>query len=190
MGRKSAVSAADEDVLIAFELAPIGLCLTRNRIIRRCNSRFAEMFGYPVEELTNRSLECLYPSRDEFEHMGAKGLPLMKTTGSYSDERIMRHRDGHLFWCHVSGRSLDRAHPYACAAWLFEDLSVRRSLAAAFTRREREIAHLLTTGKTSKQMAKALSLSPRTVEAHRARLMRKLNACTPAEMIARLVGLN
>lgn len=112
----------------------------------------------------------------------------MADTGVYSDERIMRRRDGQLFWCHVSGQTLDRSDPFACAVWVFEDISARRPVGAALTPREREIAQQLVAGATSKQIARQLGLSPRTVEAHRARLMTKFNATTAAELVARLLG--
>jgi hypothetical protein len=50
----------------------------------------------------------------------------MRDSGRNADERIMRHRDGRLFWCHVAGRSLDRDDPFECAVWMFEDISPRR----------------------------------------------------------------
>ena len=51
----------DEDLVLAFDLAPVGLCVSRERVIQRCNAAFAEMFGYPGADLEGRSLECLYP---------------------------------------------------------------------------------------------------------------------------------
>lgn len=179
---------ATEDLVLAFDLAPVGLCVSRNRVIQRCNQAFAAMFGYEAAALAGASLEILYPSADEFELTGRRGLTVMRDTGSYRDDRIMRRRDGRLFWCHVAGRSLDRNDPFACAVWMFEDLSAHRPVTAALTTREREIAQHLVTGRTSKQIARSLEISHRTVEAHRARLMRKLDVQTPGEMIARLIG--
>lgn len=183
-----ACPAPDDDIRLAFDYAPVGLCVTRERVIGPCNAAFAEMFGYAIEELIGHSIEILYPSHQEFENIGDRGLEPMKASGHYSDERIMRHRSNGLFWCHVSGRSIDRAHPFAHAVWMFEDLSSRRPVTAALTAREREVAQLLATGKTSKHIAKALKVSSRTVEAHRARLMRKFEANTAGALIARLVG--
>ena len=181
---------AEKDLLLAFDLAPVGLCVSRNRVIQRCNQAFAAMFGYQPIELNGESLERLYPSIEEFEHIGRLGLPVMRETGSYTDDRIMRHRDGHLFWCHVSGRSLNRSDPFAYAVWSFQDLSAARPVSTSLTTREREIAQLLVAGKTSKQIARSLEISHRTVEAHRARLMKKLDVSSPGEMIAKLVGFH
>jgi len=181
--------AAADEVALAFELAPVGLCVSRDRIIRRCNAAFGAMFGYPASDLEGRSLACLYPSPAEFEHIGAQGLPVMQRTGQYSDERIMRHRSGRLFWCHVAGRALRRDQPFAHAVWMFEDISSRRPVVVELTVREREIVRQLAAGHSTKEIARALDVSPRTIDGHRARIMKKVGARSASEMISRLVGL-
>lgn len=177
-----------DDLELAFHLVGVGLCISRERIIQRCNQAFAEMFGYTPEALTGKSLECLYPSPEEYEHTGSRGLPVMQKTGCYSDERIMRKKDGSLFWCHVVGRSLCRDAPFACAVWSFEDMSTKRPVRVEMTGREREVAQLLIEGKSSKEIARLLDISSRTVEAHRARLLRKFNVKTVVELISKMVG--
>ena len=177
-----------ETLELAFSLAPVGLCVSRDRFVETCNEAFAEMFGYEVHDLVGKPLAPLYPSLDEFRHVGNMGLPVMRDRGVYSDERIMRRRDGSLFWCHVAGRALDRSDPFACAVWMFEDISQRRPVTTSLTLREREIAQQLVTGATSKQIARTLGISPRTVEAHRGRLMKKFDAATQGELLARLLG--
>lgn len=173
---------------LAFDLAPVGMCVTEERVVVLCNPAFGQMFGYAPEELAGQPLAPLYPSEDEYLHIGRLGLPVMQDQGTYGDERIMKRRDGSLFWCHVVGRALDRARPFAQAVWMFEDISPRRRVAGGLTAREREVAQHLVAGGTSKQIARHLGLSPRTVEAHRARLMKKLGAATHGELVARLVG--
>lgn len=179
----------DGDLGLVFDLAPVGLCSSRDRIIQRCNTAFAAMFGYETHALKGRSMEILYPSPNEFENIGAQGLSVMKKTGVYSDERIMRHRNGDLFWCHVAGRSLERDEPFACAVWMFEDISARRVVARDLTTREREIARQLAAGQSTKQIARTLGVSPRTIDGHRARIIRKVGAKSASEMIAKVVGL-
>lgn len=182
--------AVDEDLELAFDLAPVGLCVSRERTIQRCNAAFGSMFGFEPASLLGRSLECLYPSRSEFEHIGQQGLAAMQKTGHYSDERIMRHRSGRLFWCHVAGRSMHLDKPFACAVWMFEDISSRRPVAVDLTVREREIARQLAAGRSTKEIARSLGVSPRTVDGHRARMMKKVDARSASEMISRLVGLS
>jgi len=55
------------------------------------------------------------------------------------------------------------------------------------TPREREVAAQVMRGLTSKEIGKALAISHRTVEIHRARLMRKYAAATTAELVQKLI---
>jgi DNA-binding NarL/FixJ family response regulator len=54
---------------------------------------------------------------------------------------------------------------------------------SVLTGREREIVQLLTEGKTNKEVASILSISVRTVEAHRAAIMNKLGLDSLAELV-------
>ncbi|MGH8012644.1 MAG: response regulator [Candidatus Binataceae bacterium] len=54
---------------------------------------------------------------------------------------------------------------------------------SGLTQREREVLRLIGEGATSKDIALALGLSPRTAQAHRDSLKRKLNLRTTAEMV-------
>lgn len=56
------------------------------------------------------------------------------------------------------------------------------------TPREREVVRELVKGATSKEIARALNLSPRTVEAHRRNIMAKLKAGSIAELVRMAMG--
>ena len=55
---------------------------------------------------------------------------------------------------------------------------------AALTPREREVMDLVVTGKTNKEIARVLDVSPRTVEVHRFRVMDKMEAASLAALVA------
>lgn len=176
------------DYEIIFRQSPVGMCVSQHRVIRACNTALATMFGYRPEQLVGQSFRVLYPTVDEFERTGARIVPIMSATGQYSDERIMKRANQELFWCHVSGSSLIHDDPHAASIWTFDDLSAKRKVTAELTPREREIAALLVEGKTSKLIGRQIGLSPRTVEMHRAKLMKKFDAATSGELVHRLVG--
>ncbi len=172
-----------------FLHAPVGMCISENRVIQSCNEALAAMFGYARGQLQGQSFLVLYPTMDEFLRTGDRIIPIMNARGRYSDERIMRRADGELFWCHVTGHSMKASEPLGPGIWTFEDVSEKRPVTAELTPREREIAALLVEGKTSKTIARQIDLSPRTVEMHRAKLMRKFSAATSSELVHKLVGL-
>lgn len=184
------MSASPEiDYETIFRRSPVGICVSQHRIIQTCNDALSQMFGYKRDELVGQSFLVLYPTHDEFERTGARIVPIMNVKGCYSDERIMRRANRELFWCHVSGCALVASDAHATGIWTFEDLSERRPVTAELTPREREIAALLVEGKTSKLIARQIGLSPRTVEMHRAKLMRKFSASTSSELVHRLLGV-
>jgi PAS domain S-box-containing protein len=180
------------DYRTAFDLAPIGLVLSRNRLMVDCNRHLLEMFGAEREQLVGRSFEVLYPTHEEFERTGQRIVASLDQHGWYADDRVMKRVDGpkrgELFWCHVSGRALDPAQPHSAGIWAFEDLSSRRALKLDLTAREREIAALLIEGLTSKGIGRKLAISPRTVDVYRARLMRKVGAATTPELVNKLLS--
>jgi DNA-binding CsgD family transcriptional regulator len=114
--------------------------------------------------------------------------PILNAKGFYSDSRIMKRANGELFWCHVSGRALNRDAPHESGIWSFEDLSSQRAVKAELTGREREVAARLLEGLTSKEIGKTLNISHRTVEIYRARLMRKYGASTAADLVHKLIA--
>ena len=176
------------DYRLAFDMAPVGLALSRNRIMMDCNQQLCEMFGASRELLVGQSFQVIYPSAEEYERLGKRIEPILTSKGYYSDNRIMKRANGELFWCHVSGRALHRNDPHAIGIWSMEDLSAQRSVRCELTAREREVAAHLLEGMTSKEIGKALTISFRTVDIYRARLMRIFGASTAAVLVQKLLA--
>ena len=106
------------DYRIAFDLAPVGLVLSRHRLMVDCNRLVLDMFGARRDELIHQSFEVLYPSSAEFERTGQRIVASLDAEGRYADDRVMKRLHAapgqqELFWCHVSGRALDPQDPHA-----------------------------------------------------------------------------
>jgi PAS domain-containing protein len=82
------------DYQLAFDLAPVGLVLSRNRSIIDCNQHLCEMFGADKAQLVGQSFKVLYPSAAEYERIGARMLPILNARGMYADDRIMKPPGG------------------------------------------------------------------------------------------------
>ena len=180
------------DYRLAFEMAPVGLALSRNRTMVDCNRHLCDMFGAAPDQLIGQSFQLLYPSVLEFERTGERMTPLLNRNGTYVDDRIMKRVDGRFkgetFWCHVTGRALNQAAPHEAGIWTFEDLSAGRPVKAELTAREREVAALLMDGLTSKEIGRLLGISHRTVEIYRARLMKKYQAANTPDLVHKLMA--
>jgi PAS domain S-box-containing protein len=188
---KSAADTHDIDLEtlseLAFDSAPVGIVLTENRVIRACNQTFADIFGYEKSELLGQSFRVLYASNEEFEQIRDIGLKTLQECGRYSDERIMPRKDGSLFWCRVRAHSPTPDDPLRRTILSYADISDHRPY-VSLSVRERQIILHLSGGKTSKEIARQLDISPRTVEFYRARLLKKFSVSNVTELLAHLGG--
>ena len=70
-----------------------------------------------------------------------------------------------------------------------QDASLSGGLSELLSDREREIAALMVRGRSNREIGKELHLSPETIKAHVARLVRKLGASNRVEAVATYVNL-
>lgn len=81
-------------------------------------------------------------------------------------------------------RSLDRLdHSNRALAARKRKEAGARNMVDALSGREREVLRALVSGAPNKEIAKVMGISPRTVEIHRANVMRKLAASTTADAV-------
>jgi two-component system, NarL family, invasion response regulator UvrY len=71
----------------------------------------------------------------------------------------------------------------ALAEWLVTETEAGSSAGRRLSRREREVLELLAEGKSHKEIAATMSISPKTIGTYRSRLLRKLNLKTTADLI-------
>jgi len=178
----------DDITRLAFDHAPVGIVMTRYRMIERCNATFCDLSGYPSGALLGQSFRMLYGSEAEFIQIRDIGLEPLRQSGAYSDERMLRHAAGHAVWCRFRARTLTPDDPLARIVMSFAPIEGRRD-GPALSPRERQVVTWLARGKTSKEIAQVLGLSPRTIEDVRARLLRKFQVRNAGLLLARLSDL-
>lgn len=178
----------DETSLLRFSLAemPVPVVYATHRIIRDCNEEFLNLFGYSRNELIDKSFARLYPKQADFVRTGHMWQAHLTSGKVYYDERIMTASDGRRFWCQVHGRSRHLTDPFAQAIYCFQPIA--RPVAKErlqLTDRQRQIVALVAQGKTNAAIADELGLSVRTIESHRARLMKAAGLRNAAQLAAR-----
>jgi PAS domain S-box-containing protein len=189
--RKAKAAFGDEPrgvIADAFECVPIALCIARDRVIKQCNEQMTKLFRYKPEEIIGKSLVILYPSHEEFKRRGVLTRHVMLRTGYFSAETILKRSDDSMFWARIAGRTLTPKSPLSCAVWYYQEIAHHSENYSRLSPREREIAAALLEGLTNKQIGLRLSLSHRTIEMHRARLMRKLNVANVNALAQALVS--
>ncbi len=89
----------------------------------------------------------------------------------------------------VRGSHLSAGQPTEMDGFLEDTLFNDVVISEPLTKREAEILRLIVSGKTNKKIARQLCRTERTVEYHRNRLMRKLDAHSAADLVRRAIAV-
>ena len=119
-----AQQAFDEQQMI-FDNAAVGILFARDRVVRRCNRKLAEIFGYRAEELAGRSTRVFFLSEEQYQRQYALLLPVVMAGETYVGESRARHKDGHAFWVRTTGRRIASQTDCVELIWIFEDVTER-----------------------------------------------------------------
>ncbi len=106
---------------------------------------------------------------------GAKGYLMKEAAGTELVDAVRAVASGHEYLQPALGAALVR--------WREAPGRARGGAAADLSDREREVLRLIALGHTNAEIARLLFLSVRTVENHRASLMRKLGVRSRAELV-------
>lgn len=129
-----------------------------------------------IVALVNERDHSLTTSATELLEIGAGGYVLRSDPAS---ELIAAVRTVARGGRHISQRVARQAASEAAAAQTAEPEHTPRRL----SRREREILELLAEGHGNTEIGRRLFISPRTVETHRANILRKLNLRTRSDLV-------
>lgn len=174
-------------VRLAFLESPAPQIVTSHRRIKESNKAFANLFGFEREELIDESILKLYPSSADYYQIGDRCLNALQTNTHYEDERFMQHKNKEIFWTRARGVTLTPEDPFRLMIWSLERIRHNLNKTTNLTPREQEISGYIVNGLTCKETALELGISHRTVEIHRARLMKKLNAKNTAELVSKII---
>lgn len=173
---------------LAFLHAPDATMILGDRVILRASLRVETVFGWTPKELEGQSIRMLYPGQTDYELIGDRARRAMRGAEVYRDERFMRRKDGQVVWMEGQGTALDREDPQRLAIWTYRPLDAGVAPAGPLTATEKRIARYLVNGFTSKEIALAVGSSPRTVEVHRANMIRKMGVRNSFELVSRLLA--
>ncbi|MGU3496135.1 LuxR C-terminal-related transcriptional regulator [Xanthobacteraceae bacterium A53D] len=174
---------------LPLEDIPIPTVIGADRVMYDCNSAYCALYGYERSELIGESFQMLYEEHSDFVQKGLIWRRQLRRPQTYVDERVMCRSDGTRFWCRVVGRAI--AHPNLANCGIFCVEVINRpvtSVGMSLTARQRDICALIARGETNRDIAAKLGLSVRTIESHRARIMRQANVANSAELVAWFCG--
>jgi PAS domain S-box-containing protein len=127
IGDGSAEQRALHELSAIVDNALVGVMFTRDRVVRNCNRRVAEIFGFDSPEaLIGQPAVTVYPSVHSYERLGREAGPLLGSGRPFQCEWTFRKADGRPVRCKVYGKAVDPAHNAMGTVWIFEELSAAR----------------------------------------------------------------
>ena len=112
---------------VILDTAGAGVVFIHNRSLKRCNVRFAEIFGHrTVEEALKRNNASLYPDKEAFHALGQAAYPAMAQGLPFKSEIQMRRADGSLFWAHLTGKLVNPEDTREGSIWIVDDITEQR----------------------------------------------------------------
>lgn len=121
--------------------ATIGVAHLVNRQFVWMNPKMTEMFGYTLDEVKSVTTAAFYPSQEDFEQLGKDAYPLLSQGKTYSTERLMKRKDGNLFWCSLSGQAVPGGQVPG-SIWILQDITERKRAEEA-VRESRQMLQLV-----------------------------------------------
>ncbi|WP_343731095.1 EAL domain-containing protein [Duganella sp.] len=104
--------------------ASVGILFTRAQLMRSCNPRLAQMFGYEPGEMEGQPSQILFQSQQHYEAFGQEAGPLLGSGQPFEkDAYEFKRKDGSLFWCRVRARAVDDEHRGGGTIWILEDVT-------------------------------------------------------------------
>ena len=101
--------------------APVGILLTRDRMMIRHNRKFAEDFGFAGDDAIGRPARLLYRCSEEYDAVGRVAAPLLSTAQPFQTEMYMRRQDGSDLWINLIGYVSDPQRPTQGTIWILDD---------------------------------------------------------------------
>jgi PAS domain S-box-containing protein len=155
-----------------------------------CNSRAAEVTGYEAEELRGRSIFSLFTREGREKALALVARARAGQAIQPFFEACLARKDGGQVWVEASIANVMKDNQLVGRLAVARDISERKrvgevatALYETLTTRERQVLFLAAEGHTNPKIARRLSIGVRTVESHRANLMRKLRLRNQTELV-------
>ncbi|OGB35038.1 MAG: diguanylate cyclase [Burkholderiales bacterium RIFCSPLOWO2_12_FULL_61_40] len=116
---------------VILDTAGVGIVFIKQRLVIRCNLRFAQIFGHAdTADLLNSPNVALYPDQTAFHALGEAAYPIMAQGLAYKSEVLMKRSSGQLFWAHLTGKLVNPANTDEGSIWIIDDIDEQKSAQA------------------------------------------------------------
>lgn len=106
--------------------APVGIAFTRERRFFLCNPKFAELLGWPAQELIGKPGELIYEGPGSYAALAEIAVPVLAAGGQLDVEWPLKRKDGSSFLSRLIAKSIDPARPAQGTVWIVQDIAERK----------------------------------------------------------------
>lgn len=123
---EAALHASEAWLQSILRVAPVGIGVTRNRVVLEVNDTLCRLTGYPREDLIGRNARLLYFSDEDYEWVGREKYRQIAERGTGTVEVRWRRRDGAAIVVILSSTLLDAANPAQGITFTALDITERK----------------------------------------------------------------
>jgi len=124
---RDALEISEKRTRAILENALVGIVYVKHHKIIDVNEKFLELFGYSREEIPGLQIDSFYATENDLKTVNSASTVLLNSGNTYQGEWQMKQKNGNLFWCAVSAKSVSSGKTDDGIIWLFEDITRRKN---------------------------------------------------------------
>ncbi|MEX2444015.1 MAG: PAS domain S-box protein [Alkalispirochaeta sp.] len=113
-------------MLSIYSVAPTGIGVVSNRVLKEVNPLVCEMTGYSRDELLGNDARMLYPSQEEYDFVGKEKYDQIEKTGAGSVETRWRTKNGAVIDVLLASTPIDARDTTADVIFTALDITDRK----------------------------------------------------------------
>jgi len=122
--RKYRQLAHEQQVIL--NTSSVGIIFVKNRKVLWANRSYCMLFGYELGTIEQMDTSEYYFDREAYEHVGKNGYAVIASGGIFSEDVVMKKKDGTPIWCNLVGQAIDHEQMDEGTIWSILDITDRK----------------------------------------------------------------
>jgi PAS domain S-box-containing protein len=128
---------------IILNTSSVGICFLKDRKVLWANPAFDVIFGYEAGTTRNLGTSEFYADHESYEFIGENGYSTIESGAIFSQDVIMKKKDGSLIWCNLVGQAVSPGKREDGSIWIMQDISERKRAEEALRNSEKNYRNLM-----------------------------------------------